>query len=175
MLFQAAVFLHVVSVIGLFIAFGCEWLVISQVKRADNVAVARSWVGATKSLPGLAIGSLIVILLTGIYLAMVTQLFQTWWLRISFLVFILLGPAGAIAGRRLRELRSGKDAATDVAWFTGLANNGALQAALKLQLTMTLAIVFMMTARPGLIGSVVWSVGSVVVGLLWNAMSGGKS
>lgn len=175
MLFQAAVFLHVATVIGLFIAFGCEWLAISQLKRADNIAVARSWVGATKSLPALALGSLVIILLTGIYLAMVTQLFQMWWLRISFLVFILLGPVGAIAGRRLRELRSGKDAATDVAWFTSRANNGALQAALRLQLTMTLAIVFMMTARPGLVGSIAWSVGSVVVGLLWSLLGGKKS
>ena len=168
-LFQVSVFLHVVAALTLFFAFTLEWMVLDQLKRAATVEAARSWAQSTAKLPAVVGASLLILLATGIFLGMVTQMFALKWFQTAFVMFILIGAVSGRAARRLRELRAGSGGATRLEWFRMYAGQSSVLVLIWLQLAMTVGIVFLMTAHPGGTGSIAWAVGSIVVGILLGA------
>src|SRR6266496_5289776 len=77
MTFYALVlFIHVVAVLALFAVMSFEILSLTRLRQASSLPEARLWIEPVRGLPSVAMGSLLVILISGIYLAMRMSAFE---------------------------------------------------------------------------------------------------
>src|SRR5215510_10531473 len=90
-------FLHVSSAIGYFVAIG-TWLFglanLRRAQRVEQVRVLSNLVGRLGPLFGI---SVLVILVTGLYMAGTTWGFQTPWIDVALISLILIAPLATAA------------------------------------------------------------------------------
>jgi hypothetical protein len=98
-------FVPVTAVLGLCAALSFEVLSLFHLRRASTLTEARRWIEPVPGLPLLAMGSLLVVFLSGIYLAMRMSAFGLAWPRVTVGALLLIAPLGALTGRRMRTIR----------------------------------------------------------------------
>jgi protein-S-isoprenylcysteine O-methyltransferase Ste14 len=103
--YSIVLFLHIIAMLGLFIALGTELLILSRVSRTVDRAEARAWMRASAISPAVALPSIALILLTGSFLAARTRGWAMAWIQVSLGAMALIGLLGGIAGRRMRAVR----------------------------------------------------------------------
>jgi hypothetical protein len=168
--YSIAIFLHVVGMLGLFVALGIERLILSNLAHATGTVEARAWIRSSSRLPALALSSIGLILLTGIYLAASTNAWAIPWIQVSLGGLFLIGFFGAVAGIRMRAM--GKTAMDDsgasIDAYRRSVADAALQTPTRTRLTTALAIVLLMVTKPGRSTSLVIIGAAVAIGLLWS-------
>ncbi len=172
-LYSIAVFLHVVAMLGLFIALGAEWLLFSNILLAADMAEARGLVRASAILPAVALSSLIFILLTGIYLAAKAKAGTMPWIPVSLGAIVLMGFLGGIAGRRMRAMRktSANESHTSLDTYRRSAADAVLQIAVRMRFATALAIVLLMVMRSDMTTSVLIMGAALAAGIFWSALT----
>ena len=156
MLYSIALFLHVLGALGLFIALGVEWTSLRNLPRATTVGEARGWLGLFLLLRRIYPWSFVTILLTGIYMMAVS-----WggapWIALGLLAMLAIPALGAgMTARRVREIGPtlGEADQLDISLRTRLTDP-ILRLSLRLRIGLAVGIVFLMTVKPGWIGSFV--------------------
>ena len=164
-LFALIVFLHLTGVVALFLAFGIEWAAISFLARANSPEEAQTWLRLARLAPLINGPALLVVILSGGYLASIIHVMKQGWIPASFIgiaVVALLG--GAINVPKLRAIRlaiPNGGAALSAALRTKL-----LPLSVRLRTFAALSIVFMMVAKSSLDSSLLALAAGLVVGLL---------
>src|SRR5580704_4933191 len=89
--YAVALFLHFVGLIGLFVGYGLEWVASALLRRATTTEQARSWLRVYRfSLP-ISGPALLLLILSGGYLASLTDAMKQGWIPASFIgIFIAL-------------------------------------------------------------------------------------
>jgi hypothetical protein len=165
--YPVALFLHVVSALGLFVAVGLEWTSLLHLRRAATAEQAREWLAVVAGLRRIYPASFVVILLSGFYMT-ATAWGATAWIGIALATLLLLAVVGAtLTGRRMPPI--GRAVA---------AETGPLSPALRLRLrdpllwtsvqtraALALSIVFLMTVKPDLGGGLLTTGVAAVLGL----------
>jgi len=169
--YSIAVFLHVVAMLGLFVALGAEWLLLSKILLAADTAEARALVRASAILPVVALSSLAFILLTGIYLAAKAKAWTMPWIQVSLGAIVLMGVIGGIAGRRMRAMRkrAANESHTSLDTYQRSAADAALQIAVRMRFATALAIVLLMVTRSDMTTSVLIMSVALASGIFWSA------
>ncbi|MGH7563906.1 MAG: hypothetical protein ACREK5_05740 [Gemmatimonadota bacterium] len=156
MLYSLALFLHVMGALGMFIALGIEWTILRNLPRATTAKEARGWLDPFLVLRRLYPWSFVAILVTGIYMMAVS-----WggapWIVIGFFGLLALPALGGMTGRRMRRIGPAIGEARgdlDDSMRIRLADP-ILRLSLWLRIGLAVGIIYLMTVKPGWIGSLV--------------------
>ncbi|MGH7571418.1 MAG: hypothetical protein ACREMK_06195 [Gemmatimonadota bacterium] len=155
-LYSIALFLHVMGALGMFIALGIEWTSLRNLPRATTAQEARGWLGPFLLLRRIYPPSFLAILVTGIYMMAVS-----WggapWIVIGLFGLLALPALAVVTGRRMRRLGPAIGAARGELddSLRASVTDPALWLSLRLRMGLAVGIIFLMTVKPGWIGSLV--------------------
>ena len=169
-IYVIALFLHIVGALGFFSAFALEWTSLRQIQHAVLVDQARNWMRILAGTRKLVEISSLTILISGIYLA-VTAWRHVAWTGVALVSIVLLILLAAILTRprtAALEKALAKEKEMLSQNFRELANHRQLALSLKTRMTIALGIVFLMTVKPELEGSLLTMAIAVVMGLAWS-------
>jgi hypothetical protein len=115
-------------------------------------------------------GSLLVVVISGIYLAVQAGMGDSAWPKVTVMTLVLLfAPLGAITGRRMRAIRQmcapGAESTSDL---PDRLRDPFFKISLSVRIAVTLGIVFLMGAKPGLTTSIGIVGVSSLLGVLWG-------
>ena len=165
--YSAVLFVHVVSALGVFAALSLEAVGLVHLRRATTANEARLWIEFAPGLPALAIGSLVFLLLSGIFMATQMSGWVLAWPRVAMGALILIGPLGAITGRRMRAIRAACAAnKPNESDLLGKLRDPFLKFSMNIRIALVLGIVLLMTAKPELRESLGVVVSSVFLGFV---------
>jgi Predicted integral membrane protein (DUF2269) len=176
--YSLALFAHIVGVMGLFIAIGLAWISIVWLQIAQTVAQVRERINLASIQERLLPVASVLILLAGIYMTVAAWGWTTPWIDVSLAALVVMGAlGGTVINRRFKAMR--------IASSTVEASVGSIPAELKRQIAdpvlwtavqangfIALGVVFLMTIKPDLVGSLVTLVVALVLGvvsaLIWR-------
>jgi hypothetical protein len=161
-LHRILVFFHVAAVIGLFATLVIEWISVGRLRQSTSYEQAREWAGLWRLLGPVGGPSTLVVLASGIYLATMLGAWEIGWVRAAIPMLILVGIAGAPAGRGRKRIRADIEARSGPipGEVRTRLRNPRLVASIRFRATLLAAVVFAMTARPTLGAAVI--IGSAV-------------
>lgn len=171
-LYPYAVFAHLLGVLSLFIGMGLQWTTTFRLRRAQTVGQVREWAGLVRGTGQLAPVSGVLILGAGIYMMVVAWSLTTPWIMVSLAAMALMMVFGmVITSRQLRAIqRSAMGAGTPTDSISPelqrQTHNPVLWVSTQLAASTALGIVFMMTTKPDLAGSLLTIAAALTVGAL---------
>jgi Predicted integral membrane protein (DUF2269) len=168
-IYPLAVFVHIVGAIGVFAGVGVWLLAAAALRRTQQVQQVRALAGLTVASGNVAVGGVLLLAAAGLYLALSTWGWQTAWIDVATIGFLLLGPVGAfVIDPRIRALAKAADAAPDGPLPASLAvrtRDPFVGIALHTYVGVLLGIVFLMSTKPPLGASILAMVVAMLLGL----------
>ncbi len=166
-LYGFVLFLHIASVLALFVCLSFEALSLFRLRRASTLVEVRLWIEPVPRLPFWTAGSALTIFVSGIYLAMRMSAFGQAWIDLTIVALLLVVPLGALTSKRMRTIRQALTNASvlEPDLFSRL-DDALLKISLGLRISIFLGIVLLMATKPELLQSVSIVASSVVLGLL---------
>ena len=162
-LYSTILFLHVLGMLGLVTALGIEWVLLRYVARAGSREEAQGCLRPTVVLPPLAIVSTLLVLFSGIYLAVHLRAWEQAWVRVSFWALLFIAALGIFAGRRMRALHQVSSEIRE------LVNDPRLQTPIRIRFSVLLGVVFLMVTHTNLVVSLSTMGAAFAIGLAWSA------
>ena len=164
-------FVHVTAVLSMFAALGFEVLSLFHLRRASTLSEARRWIDPVPGLPFVAIGSLLFIFFSGVYLAVRMSILDLAWPKVTITAILLIGPLGALTGKRMRAIRRAcADAKAINSDLLSRLRDPFLNVSLGVRISVFLGIVLLMSAKPKLWESISIVGVSVLLGLLSSVL-----
>ena len=172
--YTIVLFLHVSGAIGYFISMGTWLFGFAALRRAQRVEQVRALTHLVGRLGPLFGISVLLILATGLYMAITAWSLQTGWIAVALISLILIAPLGTafIEPRRRvidRLAREAPDGPLPQA-LERSTHDPILGTALQTVTLLLLGIVFLMTNKPSLIGSLIVMAVAMVLGLASGAL-----
>ena len=168
-IYTIALFLHVSGAIGYFIGIGTWLFGLSALRRAQRVEQVRALtnlVGRSGPLIGI---SVLLILATGLYMALTTWSLKTGWIEVALVSLVLIVPLStAFIEPRRRAIERLAREAPDGPLPQELeqrTHDPVLLTALQTVAALLLGIVFLMTTKPELTGSLIVMAVALALGL----------
>ena len=167
--YTIVLFLHISGAIGYFISIG-TWLfsfsALRRVQRVEQVRALTDLAGRVGPLFGV---SVLLILVTGLYMAVTAWGFQTGWIPVGLISLVLIAPLGtALIEPRRRAIERLAREAPDGPLPESLErriHDPILWTALQTVAVLLLGIVFLMTTKPALTGSLIVMAVALALGL----------
>jgi len=169
-MYQIVLFIHIVGVICLMGGHTLLHVGLARMRHAQTVEQVREWTAILAGLDKFMPPFTLAILLPGIYMAWTTWGWTTAWIDTSlalFLLMMILGPV--LLGRRFAALNREVKATASGMIPESLAAQIRDRALWTIENTFTcllLAILFLMTIKPNLTGTVIVLSIGLVAGLL---------
>jgi hypothetical protein len=165
--YSIALFLHIVGVLGFFIALGLEWTRLRQIRSATTSEQVRASMHLYKNVRRFGMVSMLTILVFGFYMAAVAWAGPAWitvalgsLVLIIAITIVLTRPQVAAIGRAL-AMEKGPLSPS----LRQLANYPLLWISMQTRMAIALGIVFLMTVKPGWAGSLLTIGVATVIGL----------
>jgi hypothetical protein len=166
-LYATVLFTHVTAVLTMFAVLSLEGLSLLHLRRASTLTEARRWIELVPGLPLIAMGSLLVVFFSGVYLAMRMSAFELAWPKVTVATLLLIAPLGALTGRRMRVLRRASGEANAISSdMLNRLRTPFLPMSLGIRTNVFLGIVLLMAAKPDLWVSISVVGCSALLGLL---------
>ena len=167
--YTIVLFLHISGAIGYFISIG-TWLfgfsALRRVQRVEQVRALADLAGRVGPLFGI---SVLLILVTGLYMAVTAWGFQTGWIPVGLISLVLIAPLGtALIEPRRRAIARLAREAPDGSLPESLElriHDPILWTALQTVAVLLLGIVFLMTTKPAFTDSLIVMAVALVLGL----------
>src|ERR1700720_1705048 len=86
--YSLALFFHFVGLIALFIGYGLEWIVSTFLRGAATTDQVRAWLRVYRTSLPVSGPGLLVLILSGAYLAQVTGAMKNGWMSASMLAIV---------------------------------------------------------------------------------------
>ncbi len=145
-LYVLILFLHLTGVVTLFLAFGVEWAAISFLGNSTTPAEAQTWLRLARIGPLVNGPALLLVILSGGYLASLTSVFKQGWIPASFVgIAVVAALGGAINAPKMRAIRLAIPAGGEK--LSSALRNKLLPVSVRLRTFAALSIVFMMAAK----------------------------
>lgn len=177
-LYTLLLFTHILGVLGLFIGMSLQWVSALQLRRARTLSQARERVALARGAGRFSPIAGVLVLGAGIAMMVMRWELTTPWIMVSLLAIVLMMVASmGVAARRIKAIRralaqeSGSADDPLPLKLTRLTHNPALWVATQLAAALALGIVFMMTVKPDIAGSLL----TLAVALALGAAAGGAS
>lgn len=149
-LYSLVLVVHLLSVLGLFIGLGLEWTATSLLRRSTTAAEARAWLRVYRVSPPLSGPSLLVILLSGGYLASLIGVMKQGWIPATFIGIALAIILGVTVNMpRLGAIRKALPANDDPlsAVVRARLRDVQLATSVRLRISIAAGIVFLMATK----------------------------
>jgi uncharacterized membrane protein len=168
-IYTIVLFLHVSGAIGYFLGIGTWLFILVGLRRAQRVEQVRALIQLT-DLSGPFTGiSVLLLLATGFYLALTAWSLLTGWILVALISLVLMAPLGAaLIEPRRRAIDRLAHEAPDGPLPQSLerrTHDPILGTAQQTVAALLLGIVFLMTTKPALIGSLIVMAVALVLGL----------
>jgi hypothetical protein len=177
-IYYAILFIHVVSAMGLFITLAAEGAIFFRIRAAESIDETQFFVRAFQRLRIVAIPCFLGVLVGGLYLASKWGR-GTYWipfaLGATLLILLIGGLVTGIRMARLRNLLSSEVIDLPIEAIAAKTKENALLISYGLRAGLGLGIVFLMTAKPDLPGSLGALAAGCGAGLLGAAWMGRAS
>ncbi len=152
--YTLALFVHVLGVIVAFIGVGVWLAVAIAVRWTRQVAEVRALARLAVATGNVAVAGVLLIAVAGVYMVWTTWGWQTAWIDVATVSFLLLAPFGALVlDPRIRALAEASKAAPDGPLSPTLAaqtRDPVLVFGLNTYVGVLFGIVFLMTIKPAL-------------------------
>ena len=174
-------FFHFVGMAALFIGYGLEWAGSTLLRGATTAAEARSWLRIYRASLPVSGPGLLLLLLTGFYMAGVNQMTKEGWVIATLIGIVLALVIGfGMLLPRFKKLRAalpaeGTAALGDVA--LSLVKDPVIPTLIRIRTMLAMGIVYLMTAKTSLVPSLVVLLATIGLGVILAAPAwsrGGK-
>ena len=153
--YSLVLFVHVTAVLALFAALTFEVLSLFHLRRASTLTEVRLWIDPVPRLPLAAMGSLLVVFFSGIYLTIRMSAFGEAWPKVTIAALLFVAPIAATTRTRMRAIRRTCATATLInSELRGRLQDPVLKLSLGIRIAVMLGIVLLMGAKPELWESV---------------------
>ncbi|HEX6536479.1 MAG TPA: hypothetical protein VF041_17945 [Gemmatimonadaceae bacterium] len=164
-LYPLLVFLHVLGAVGMFAAWGIEAIALSQLRRAVTVEQARTAMGLSRGAVPVGPAGMLVALVTGLWMMGVRWGLRPWMVA-ALAALVLIVVVGIVVARRaVPPLTAALGRESDPLAGSVRVTSGPLVASLQFRVAMGIAILALMTVKPGGLGSLAIMAAAVVTGL----------
>lgn len=176
-LYQIALFLHILGALGFFIAVGVFYAAVLGVRRAKTIGALRLWTSAAAGVSRILFPiSFLVIVIAGIYMVVTVWGERAPWAGVALVAFIVLAiGATIIQGRRMAALGQSVVVPSESAPVTGAvwiqAHDAVTWVAVNASAAFAIGIVYLMTLKPDVIGSLIALGIALVVGLTFGLLT----
>ncbi len=173
-IYTVILFLHVVGAIGYFLGIGLWLFILLGLRRTQRVEQVRSLIHLTDLSAPFSGASAVLLRGTGLYLALSTWSLLTSWILVALISLLLMVPTSAalIAPRRsaivkqlAREAPEGELSRT----LERHLDDPVLATVFTTVVILLLGLVFLMTTKPNLAGSLIVMVVALLLGLAAGA------
>lgn len=173
--YSIALFFHIVGASGFFIGLGLEWMAIHRLRHAEAVEQVREWLFVTKMARRAGMASMVILLAAAAYL--MTAWNGAVWMTVAFGAMVVMSLlSGLVSGRRLNAIA--KAAVTqggpiDMALYP-LLHDALLWVSSLTRLGISVGIVFVMTVKPDLAGSLIATSAGALLGAIAGLLTLGR-
>jgi hypothetical protein len=151
MVYSVVLFVHVVSALVLAAALRLEALTLIHLRKATSPIEARFVMDLAPGFSVVAMGSLLLLLLSGGYMAAQASVWSLAWPKVAVAALLLIGPFGAVSGRKMGAIRrlvaSGASADSDL---MPKLQDPFLKFSIIMRVALVLGVVWLTTAKPGM-------------------------
>jgi hypothetical protein len=174
-IYNIVLFLHIVGAIGYFLGMGILLFILLGLRRTQRVEQVRSLIHLNELAAPFSAASAVLLLVTGLYLALVAWSLLTSWILVALISLLLMVPTSAalIAPRRSAIVKQLAREAPGVELSRALEqhiDDPVLATVCTTVLTLLLGLVFLMTTKPNLVGSLIVMVVALLLGLAAGAL-----
>jgi hypothetical protein len=160
--YSSVLLLHVTAVLVMSGVMGCDLLTLLHLRRASTLVEAHAWIDPFPKLPVWAGVSLLVILFSGVYLALPAASPGMAWPKVAVASIFLMAPFGVMTARRMQAIRKAyREAKAMTPELLGRLRDPFLKRSMAVRIATFLGIFVLVSAKPGL-----W----VSIGLVGAAM-----
>jgi hypothetical protein len=171
-LYSTILFVHVAAVLVLSGALSIETLSLFHLRRASTLAEVQPWMEPVPRLPLLAVGALLIILFSGIYLVIPISAAGRAWPKIAVAALLLMAPFGATTDRRMRAIRETYQAQRVMnSGMLGRLRDPFFKISLGVRIGVFQGIFLLVNAKPGLWESIGIVGGSALLGFILSLLS----
>ena len=177
--YSIVLFLHVCGDVGIFVGLGAQLLSLMALRRAKAVEQVRTILKLIAMSDPIAVISALLTIIVGLYLALTVWGLLTGWIAVALGSLIVLLPPllRIIIEPRMRHIVTMVEQAPEGPLPAALdlrIHDPALGTALQTATAVVLGIVFLMTNKPSLAGSILAMIIALILGLasglpLWRA------
>lgn len=173
--YSLILFFHVGSALVLAAALGIDGMLLARLRRTTSARDAEPWLGMWKTVPWTASLSLLVLLLTGGYLAGVLGQWPLAWPKVALVALVLIGAFGGITSKRMRLARKACGAGDEAnSECLRRLRDPMLKISVNVRIGLLFAAVLLMTATPGLYASSGIVAGGAIVGFLVSLLGSSR-
>lgn len=175
--YTVALFFHIVGAIGVFVAFGLEWSGLRHMRGAATVEQIREGARTIRGMRWLIIASMIDLVIFGGYMMTIAKIGAAW-LIVAFWALILLAILGiALTGRRVNAIvrMAAADEGKVSLQLYSATHHPILWLSVQTRVAVTLGIVFLMTVKPDLSGSLLVIGIAIALGLASALLTQGSA
>lgn len=174
--YSIALFLHIVGTLGMFVVLGFEWIAVRRLGHATTVGQVRDWLQASNGLRRIGMVSMLTLFASGVYM-MVTVWGGVPWITVTLGTLVLLMLVAALTGRPMAAIR--RTVTTETGPLSpALASalyDPRFRVGIQFRTTVTLGIVFLMTVKPDMAGSLVAIALAALIGVALSLPLAGNS
>ena len=171
--YSLALFFHFVGLAMLFIGYGLEWIVSAFLRGAVTTDQVRAWLRVYRTSLPVSGPGLLVLILSGAYLAQISGAMKNGWLSASFLaIFVALVIGFVFILPRVKAIRGAlpEGSAALPANATAFLQAPGLPTLIRVRAMLALGIVYLMTVKPDTFASSLLALGvAIVLGVLASA------
>ncbi|WP_413299041.1 hypothetical protein AA0X95_14720 [Bacillus sp. 1P10SD] len=170
MLYNIVLFIHILGAVIMFVAVGFTLLAMISMLYSTKTEGLRNWAALAVKLDGLLPFSVILILVPGLYLVFTSWGWGNSWVDISLAMLLIMTFMGPIINlRRLKSILNGAMAETELVPSEGLlekVRDRILWNSVLIMTMLTISILFLMTVKLTMSGSIITIVIAIILGLL---------
>lgn len=166
--YSIALFLHIVGALGFFVALGLEWTSLRHLRRTTTAEQVRDWLQVPEESGRVGMIAMLILLGAGFYM-MTTVWGGVAWIVVTLGAIVVMIPMGMVLTRR-RIAAIGQAVSAERGslspTFQPLVHDPLLSMSIQTRMAMALGIVFLMTVKPDLIGSLFTIIVATALGLV---------
>jgi hypothetical protein len=177
--YSVVLFLHFVGMAALFIGYGLEWAASTLLRGSTTGGEARAWLRIYRgSLPVSGPG-LLLLIFTGFYMAGVAHLSSAGWVIATLIGIVLALIIGfVLLLPRIKKLRTAlppEGSATLSGDALVRAQDPVIATLIRIRSMLAIGIVYLMTAKPMLVPSLVVLLATIGLGVILAAPAWGTA
>ena len=173
MVYTIALFIHIVGVLGLFTCIALELASLFGLRRAQLLEEVRAWTRLHQVIAWAFPLAALLTLGAGLFLALDAWGWKVPWIDVSFFAFIAMGLLGRLNTSRHQQLDRAMGGVLSGSVPTELLpqlHDPVLWTSNLLLTTIGLGVVFLMTVKPDLLGSLIALAVAILVGLFASSV-----
>ncbi len=167
MLYSIALFFHVTGALLFFAALAIEWSTIFNFRKALSAENVKLNIINYSKLKVIGIIGVLLILIPGFYM-----MFEIWrgakWILISLIGLVLIAIIGStVTSRKMKKIKNKiTSEALTLDELNIVLNDNLLFFSIKLRTAVFLGVIFLMTVKPDLTGSLITILLSIIIGII---------